>query len=61
MASSGLFAAIIAGLVATFGLWWFRLVLTGVKKLPKSSRYGVYALIWLAYFILTLIIIGQTA
>ena len=61
MTSSGLFAALGAALIATFGLWWFRLVLTGVRKLPKSSRYGVYALVWLASFILTLIIIGQTA
>lgn len=61
MEGSGLYAALAAILVASFGLWWFRLVLTGVRKLPKTSRYGVYALVWLAYFILTLIIIGQTA
>lgn len=61
MAQSGLYAALVAILVASFGLWWFRLVLTGVRKLPKTSRYGVYALVWFAYFILTLIIIGQTA
>lgn len=61
MDAGGLFAAFGAALIASLGLWWFRLVLTGVRKLPKSSRYGVYALVWLAYFILTLIIIGQTA
>ena len=58
MAMSGLVAALIAALIASFGLWWFRLVLTGVRKLSKVSRYGVYTLVWLAYFILILIIIG---
>ena len=27
--------------------------------MPKTTRYGVYALVWLAYFILTMIVIGR--
>jgi len=61
MNAGGLIAALVAALIASLGLWWFRLILRGVRTLPASSRYGVYALVWLAYFILTLIIIGQTA
>ena len=59
MAESGIYAALAGALVASLGLWWFRLVMTGVKKLPKTTRYGVYALIWLAYFILTLLVGGR--
>ena len=61
MAESAVYAALAGALVATFGLWWFRLIMTNVRKLPKATRYGVYALVWLAYFILTLIVIGQRA
>lgn len=60
MPSDALYAAIAAIIVASIGLWWFRLVLTGVRKQPKATRYGVYALVWLAYFILTMIVIGQS-
>ncbi len=59
MASNALYAGIAAFIIASLGLWWFRLVLGSVKKLPKATRYGVYALVWLAYFILTLVVIGQ--
>lgn len=55
-----LYAAIAAAVVACIGLWWFRLVLGGIRKQPKATRYGIYALVWLAYFILTMILIGQT-
>lgn len=53
-----LIAAGIAAGIATLGLWWFRLMLPVVRRQPKTTRYGVYALVWLAYFILTLIVIG---
>lgn len=59
MTADVFYAAIAAVVVASVGLWWFRLVLTGVRKLPKGTRYGIYALIWLAYFILTMVVIRQ--
>ncbi|MBB5517540.1 hypothetical protein [Amphiplicatus metriothermophilus] len=53
-------AAFVAAIVATAGLWWFRLLLKKeVGRLPAATRYGVYALIWLAYFVLTFIIARQ--
>lgn len=51
-----LVAAAIAAVVATAGLWWFRFVLKDVRRLPPTTRYGVYALIWLAYFVLVMLI-----
>ena len=51
------YASIAAIVIASIGLWWFRLVLPVVRKQEKTMRYGVYALVWLAYFILTLIVI----
>ncbi len=54
-----LYAAIAAAVVASIGLWWFRLVLGRVREMPKATRYGVYLLVWLAYFILTMILIGR--
>ena len=53
-----LIAALVAAGIATLGLWWFRLMLPVVRRQSKTTRYGVYALVWLAYFILTLIVIG---
>ncbi len=53
------FAGIAAVVIASIGLWWFRLVLPSLAKHPKTTRYGIYVLVWLAYFILTLIVIGQ--
>jgi hypothetical protein len=43
------------------GLWWFQLVLPAVRKLPKITRHGVYAAIWLAYFILSMILIKNAS
>ena len=60
MAQSAIFAIVAAAVIATLGLWWFRVVLSNVKKLAPTTRYGVYALIWLAYFIATLVLVGQT-
>lgn len=59
MAQETLYAAISSGVVATAGLWWFRLVLKNVRTLPNLTRYGVYAFIWLAYFVLTMTLIDQ--
>jgi len=59
MPEHAFYAAIAASVVASIGLWWFRLIMKGVRDQPKTTRYGVYALVWLAYFILTMIIIGQ--
>ncbi len=59
MSQTMLYAGLVAAGIATLGLWWFRLVLPAVRKQPKTTRYGIYALIWLAYFILTMIAIGQ--
>ncbi len=49
-----------AALIASAGLWWFRLILPVVKKQPKETRFGVYAIVWLAYFILTMIVIDRS-
>lgn len=51
------YAAIAAAVIASVGLWWFRLVLTAVRKMPKRTRYAVYAGVWLAYFVLVMIVI----
>ena len=59
MPDDAFFAAIASAVIATIGLWWFRLVLSSVRKMPKTTRYGVYALVWLAYFVLSMIFIGQ--
>jgi hypothetical protein len=53
------YAGIAAAVIASIGLWWFRLVLPSLRRHAKTTRYGVYVLVWLAYFILTLIVIGQ--
>ena len=60
MAQSAIYAVIAGAVIATIGLWWFRMVLGSIKKLPPMTRYGVYALIWLAYFIATLVLVSQT-
>lgn len=61
MAETAIYAGIAATIIASFGLWWFRLVMTSIKKQPKMTRYGIYALVWLAYFIATLVMIGQSS
>ncbi len=54
------YASIAAAVIASIGLWWFRLVLPVFRKKPKTTRYGIYAFVWLAYFILTVIVITRT-
>ena len=61
MSQESLIAGIVAALIASAGLWWFRLVLPVIKKQPQTTRYGVYAIVWLAYFILTMIVIGRSS
>ena len=57
-----LIAGFVAALIASAGLWWFRLLLPVVRKQPKTTRFGVYAIVWLAYFILTMmIVIGRNS
>jgi len=59
LSQSSLIAAVVSAAIASVGLWWFRLVLPQVRNQPKNTRYGVYALIWLAYFILSMMLIGR--
>ncbi|MEO1135573.1 MAG: hypothetical protein AAFW68_03045 [Pseudomonadota bacterium] len=60
MPGETLTAAFVAVLIASVGLWWFRLILPVIRKQPQPTRYGVYAAVWLAYFILTMIVIGRS-
>lgn len=53
-------AAVAAAIIATLGLWWFRLILKNVRTLPKTTRWGVYALVWLAYFVVVMLIVAQS-
>lgn len=55
-----LIAAGVAAFIACIGLWWFRLLLPVVRKQPKVTRFGVYGLVWLAYFILTMMVIARS-
>lgn len=52
-------AVVVAFLIASAGLWWFRFMLKDVRKLARPTRLGVYALVWLAYFILVMILAQQ--
>ncbi len=52
--------AIVAVLIATGGLWWFRMLVPAVRKMQTLPRIGIYAGIWLAYAILVLMVIQRT-
>ena len=56
---AGLAVAGAAALIATLGLVWFAWILKDVRKLPAATRYGVYALIWLAYFVVVMLLAAQ--
>lgn len=56
MSGSQFIAAGVAALVATLGLWWFTFVLKETRRLPPATRYGVYALVWLAYFVAVMLL-----
>ncbi|MEM8770082.1 MAG: hypothetical protein AAGD92_00400 [Pseudomonadota bacterium] len=58
MGGERLVAAIAAAIVATLGLWWFRLIMSNVRTMPKTPRYGIYALVWLTYFVVVMMFIG---
>jgi hypothetical protein len=32
-----------------------------VRKQPKVTKFGVYGLVWLAYFILTMMVIARSS
>ncbi|MEO0398262.1 MAG: hypothetical protein AAF224_02440 [Pseudomonadota bacterium] len=49
-------ALISAFIIACLGTGWFAYVLRGLKNLSASARYGLYCLIWLAYFVLAWIL-----
>lgn len=50
-------AAIPAGIIATLGLWWFHFMMKDfMGRQPRATRWGVYALIWLAYFVLVMLL-----
>lgn len=52
----------VAAIIATAGLLWFVYVLKSLmSKLPAVTRYGFYVAIWLAYFILVLILAAKGA
>ncbi len=50
-----------SAIVATAGLWWFRAIMKDVRRLPPGTRVGIYVLIWLAYFVLTMILADQVS
>ncbi len=52
-------AAVAAAVVASLGLWWFRLIMKNVREMEKPTRYGIYALIWLAYFVAVMLVIAR--
>ena len=55
--ASSLFVAV---LIATAGLWWFDRMLPSIRTMALLTRIGMFLLIWLAYFVLILIIVQQT-
>ncbi|MEQ8750723.1 MAG: hypothetical protein RIC52_13210 [Amphiplicatus sp.] len=53
-------AAAVAGIIATIGLWWFHLMLKSfMARQTPIIRYGVYGAIWLAYFVLVMLLAAR--
>jgi len=50
-------AVFVSSLIATAGLWWFRLMLPAMKKAALPIRFAVYGGVWLAYFVLIWLLI----
>ena len=51
----------VAALVSCAGAWWFHMILKErMATLETSVKYSVYALIWLAYFILIVLLATQS-
>ena len=49
-----------SAIVATAGTAWFAYVLKGIRARPAPTRYAIYALIWLAYFVLMNIVVTKS-
>jgi len=45
-----------SAIVATAGLWWFSMIMKNLKRSPPATRLGIYVLVWLAYFVLMMIL-----
>ena len=45
--------------VATMGVLWFAYVLKGLKGLAAGPRTIVYGAVWVAYFLLTTVLVQQ--
>ena len=60
MSEEQLGAALGAAIVASFGLWWFRLIMKNLRETNAVTRYGIYALIWLAYFVAMMLLITRS-
>ena len=52
-------ATIASAIVAFAGTWWFAYVLKGLKQFNDGQRALVYGAVWLAYFILTQVLIDR--
>ena len=52
-------AALASAIIASLGLWWFRLIMKNVRTMPAATRFGIYALIWLAYFVAVMLLIQR--
>lgn len=61
MSAEQLGAGALAAVIATIGLWWFRLIMKNLRGMAPTTRYGIYALIWLAYFVAVMLIVTRTA
>lgn len=53
-------AILVAAVISFAGLWWFAYILKDMRKLRPTPRYAVYAAIWLAYFVLLLILMARS-
>ncbi|MEO0613628.1 MAG: hypothetical protein AAFY83_09960 [Pseudomonadota bacterium] len=51
----------VATLIACVGLWWFDKVLPSLRTKNTPMRLSLYAGIWLAYFVVIMILIDRTA
>jgi hypothetical protein len=49
-----------SAIVASAGLWWFWTIMKDVRRLPALTRIGIYVLVWLAYFVLMMVLAGRS-
>jgi len=59
MPQLNIIAVLVAAIIASLGLWWFRLVIKKSNNMRPILRNSVYAGLWLAYFILVMMVINQ--